>query len=120
MRDRFAWVEPRRRARDLIQHICTRIGVSGSAAAARFAMEHHLLANKDGYLYPCGPRRRRGIVAALEKGVVAMTRTEEPTITRVVSRDGTKIAYWTSGDGPPLVLVHGTTADHTRWAPVLK
>ena len=49
-----------------------------------------------------------------------MTRTEEPTITRVVSRDGTEIAYWTSGDGPPLVLVHGTTADHTRWAPVLK
>jgi hypothetical protein len=46
MRDRFAWVEPRRRARDLIQHICTRIGVSSSAAAARFAMEHHLLANK--------------------------------------------------------------------------
>lgn len=49
-----------------------------------------------------------------------MTRTVEPTITRVVSRDGTEIAYWTSGDGPPLVLVHGTTADHTRWAPVLK
>jgi pimeloyl-ACP methyl ester carboxylesterase len=49
-----------------------------------------------------------------------MTHTEEPTITRVVSRDGTEIAYWTSGDGPPLVLVHGTTADHTRWAPVLK
>ncbi|WP_165949141.1 alpha/beta fold hydrolase [Kribbella turkmenica] len=49
-----------------------------------------------------------------------MTRTEESTITRVVSRDGTEIAYWTSGDGPPLVLVHGTTADHTRWAPVVK
>jgi pimeloyl-ACP methyl ester carboxylesterase len=49
-----------------------------------------------------------------------MTRTEEQTNTRVVSRDGTEIGYWTSGDGPPLVLVHGTTADHTRWAPVLK
>jgi pimeloyl-ACP methyl ester carboxylesterase len=36
-----------------------------------------------------------------------------------VSRDGTEIAYWTSGKGPPLVLVHGTTADHTRWDPVL-
>ena len=32
----------------LIQHICTRIGVSSIAAAARFAMGHHLLANKDG------------------------------------------------------------------------
>jgi pimeloyl-ACP methyl ester carboxylesterase len=27
--------------------------------------------------------------------------------------------YWTSGEGPPLVLVHGTTADHTRWRPLL-
>jgi pimeloyl-ACP methyl ester carboxylesterase len=41
------------------------------------------------------------------------------TVTRVVSRDGTAIAYWTSGVGPPLVLVHGTTADHTRWRPLL-
>lgn len=32
------------------------------------------------------------------------------------SQDGTRIAYWRGGSGPPLVLVHGTTADHTRWA----
>jgi pimeloyl-ACP methyl ester carboxylesterase len=38
---------------------------------------------------------------------------------KVVSKDGTPIAYWRSGKGPPLVLVHGTAADHTRWAPVL-
>ena len=37
----------------------------------------------------------------------------------VTSLDGTLIAYWRSGEGPPLVLVHGTTADHSRWAPVL-
>jgi pimeloyl-ACP methyl ester carboxylesterase len=37
----------------------------------------------------------------------------------VVSRDGTPIAVWRSGDGPPLVLVHGAAADHGRWAPVL-
>ena len=37
----------------------------------------------------------------------------------VVSADGTPIALWTSGEGPPLVLVHGTTADHSRWAPAL-
>jgi pimeloyl-ACP methyl ester carboxylesterase len=37
----------------------------------------------------------------------------------VVSQDGTAIAVWRSGDGPPLVLVHGAAADHSRWAPVL-
>jgi pimeloyl-ACP methyl ester carboxylesterase len=37
----------------------------------------------------------------------------------VTSKDGTAIAYWTSGKGPPLVLVHGTPADHTRWRPLL-
>jgi pimeloyl-ACP methyl ester carboxylesterase len=26
---------------------------------------------------------------------------------------------WRSGEGPPLVLVHGAAADHSRWAPVL-
>src|SRR5215210_842683 len=37
----------------------------------------------------------------------------------VTSKDGTTIAYWRSGDGPPLVLIHGTTADHSRWTPVM-
>ena len=37
----------------------------------------------------------------------------------VTSVDGTPIATWRSGEGPPLVLVHGTAADHSRWAPVL-
>ena len=43
----------------------------------------------------------------------------ESTATRVVSRDGTEIAYWTSGDGPPLLLVHGTGGVHERFAPLL-
>jgi pimeloyl-ACP methyl ester carboxylesterase len=37
----------------------------------------------------------------------------------VTSKDGTPIACWRSGEGPPLVLVHGTAADHGRWRPVL-
>jgi pimeloyl-ACP methyl ester carboxylesterase len=48
-----------------------------------------------------------------------MAGTAEATVTRVVSRDGTEIAYWTSGEGPPLVLVHGAVADHRRWRPLL-
>jgi pimeloyl-ACP methyl ester carboxylesterase len=37
----------------------------------------------------------------------------------VISADGTPIAYALTGSGPPLVLVHGSTADHTRWASLL-
>ena len=37
----------------------------------------------------------------------------------ITSKDGTRIAYSRSGSGQPLVLVHGTTADHTRWARLL-
>jgi pimeloyl-ACP methyl ester carboxylesterase len=39
--------------------------------------------------------------------------------TTILSQDGTPIAVWRSGEGPPLVLIHGTAADHNRWAPVL-
>jgi pimeloyl-ACP methyl ester carboxylesterase len=47
------------------------------------------------------------------------TLTSRATMTHVVSRDGTKIAYWTSGDGPPLLIVHGTSGSHDRFAPLL-
>lgn len=37
----------------------------------------------------------------------------------ITSTDGTRIAFERSGSGAPLVLVHGSTADHTRWANIL-
>ncbi len=36
----------------------------------------------------------------------------------VISKDGTTIGFWKSGSGPPLLLVHGTTADHRRWSAI--
>ena len=36
-----------------------------------------------------------------------------------VSLGGITIGYDDEGSGEPLVLVHGTTADHTRWRPLL-
>ena len=38
---------------------------------------------------------------------------------RVISRDGTEIAFWPGGDGASLLLVHGAMSDHTRWSPLL-
>lgn len=38
---------------------------------------------------------------------------------QVISPDGTPIAYQRSGNGPPLLLVHGSIADRRIWTPVL-
>jgi len=37
----------------------------------------------------------------------------------VTSKDGIPIAHERSGEGLPLVLIHGAAADHTRWTPIL-
>jgi pimeloyl-ACP methyl ester carboxylesterase len=42
----------------------------------------------------------------------------EATMELIVSTDGATIARHRSGAGPPLLLVHGTGADHTRWATI--
>ncbi len=36
-----------------------------------------------------------------------------------MSADGTVVTCFVEGTGPPLVLVHGSTADHSRWAPLI-
>lgn len=38
---------------------------------------------------------------------------------QTTSTDGTIISFRRSGTGRPLLLVHGTTADHRRWSPIL-
>lgn len=40
-------------------------------------------------------------------------------IVSFTSRDGTHVACHVTGRGDPLVLVHGTTADHARWMPLV-
>jgi pimeloyl-ACP methyl ester carboxylesterase len=37
----------------------------------------------------------------------------------VRSKDGTSIAYERRGHGPPLVMVHGSAGDHTRWGGIV-
>jgi pimeloyl-ACP methyl ester carboxylesterase len=37
---------------------------------------------------------------------------------QITSRDGAVIGFRRSGAGKPLLLVHGTTADHSRWSPI--
>jgi pimeloyl-ACP methyl ester carboxylesterase len=37
----------------------------------------------------------------------------------VESADGTALAVWVGGEGPPIVLVHGSVADHTTLTPLI-
>jgi pimeloyl-ACP methyl ester carboxylesterase len=37
----------------------------------------------------------------------------------VLPGEGGSIAVWVEGDGPPLVLVHGSVSDHTVYAPLV-
>lgn len=43
----------------------------------------------------------------------------EPSLTYLSGRNGLRIAADLAGDGPPLLLVHGTSSDRARWAPLL-
>jgi len=44
-----------------------------------------------------------------------MTQIAQSTQTFVTSTDGTRIAVYVSGQGRPVVLVPGTSSDHTSW-----
>jgi pimeloyl-ACP methyl ester carboxylesterase len=44
-----------------------------------------------------------------------MTAVNEKQLHQTTSRDGTEIGYWTTGEGPPLLLIHGGLGDHRRW-----
>jgi pimeloyl-ACP methyl ester carboxylesterase len=48
-----------------------------------------------------------------------MNPTENTTLSRVISKEGTEVGYFTTGDGPPFLLVHGGLGDHTRWSSLL-
>jgi pimeloyl-ACP methyl ester carboxylesterase len=48
-----------------------------------------------------------------------MTRSAAPTVNHFASLDGTEIAVFVSGRGRPLVVLPGTTSDHTTWRFVL-
>jgi pimeloyl-ACP methyl ester carboxylesterase len=78
-------------------------------------------------LFPSRERLRVAVVvlSITGAGVAACARMTSPAtpgrpkMSAISSKDGTRIAYSRSGSGPPLVLVHGTTADHTRWTRLL-
>jgi pimeloyl-ACP methyl ester carboxylesterase len=44
---------------------------------------------------------------------------QETSTGTVTTEGGTSLAYSRCGKGPPLVMVHGTAADHSRFRPVL-
>lgn len=46
-------------------------------------------------------------------------RKDAAAMGKVISKDGTEISFLRKGTGPPLILVHGTTAEHSRWLPII-
>ncbi|MFO7526864.1 MAG: alpha/beta hydrolase [Ignavibacteriaceae bacterium] len=58
-------------------------------------------------------------VYGLIKFYLQSPQMKEHIMEKVVSNDGTEIGYVKKGNGPALILVHGTTADHTRWLPII-
>ncbi len=59
------------------------------------------------------------IITSLRLNFYSQIKNIEGKMEKIQSIDGTLIAYQKSGSGPPLVLIHGGTADYTRWNPVL-
>jgi pimeloyl-ACP methyl ester carboxylesterase/alkylhydroperoxidase/carboxymuconolactone decarboxylase family protein YurZ len=59
------------------------------------------------------------VVKALEWIDDAFAQHGAPEIISIKGKDGTPIGYAKGGDGPPLLLVHGTTSERSRWTPVL-
>jgi pimeloyl-ACP methyl ester carboxylesterase len=59
------------------------------------------------------------MLVARPVGAAPASPRKEAVVVTFTSKDGTQIAAWKSGTGPALVVVHGTAADHNRWAPVL-
>jgi pimeloyl-ACP methyl ester carboxylesterase len=60
-----------------------------------------------------------GLVLTTISAAIPSFAESKPSPDSVKSRDGTRIAFETSGRGPNLVLVHGGVGDHTRWQRVL-
>lgn len=46
--------------------------------------------------------------------------TATPKCLDVQSRDGTSLAVWVDGEGPPLVLVHGSPSEHSTFDPLVR
>jgi pimeloyl-ACP methyl ester carboxylesterase/AcrR family transcriptional regulator len=48
-------------------------------------------------------------------GIAAFDRYQAANMETTTSNDGTRIALWRRGSGPPLLLVHGGVCDHLAW-----
>jgi pimeloyl-ACP methyl ester carboxylesterase len=61
----------------------------------------------------CGGRRLESLVAGA--GTSPGTEAEMP----IETINGTTLAYEVEGDGPPLLLIHGSWSERTTWAPLI-
>ena len=101
-----------------ILEVARSVIVVAHGAAKADVLADVLGAERDERRWPAQLARRAGATWILDEAAPARIRysgTRDDAPRHVVSRDGTPIAVFSSGEGPPVILVHGATADHTTW-----
>lgn len=78
---------------------------------------------------PSGPHERRtwrltglgGLVEALRNlGLMGRTHARDATLQHLLLADGQSLGVRISGQGPPVMLVHGLGCSHRNWSPVAR
>ena len=64
--------------------------------------------------------RHTPLAARYEVTAARSPATDDSERFEVESADGTSLAVWVDGDGPALVMVHGSIADHTTFDPFIE
>src|SRR5204863_4842963 len=82
----------------------------------RAGLRPQLGQQRPGRLRPRGEDAGRALARPVSGPSVDRQRRHSGEAMRTVDSDGLAIAYWSEGQGPPVVWLQGLNADHTAWS----